>query len=152
MSENFLSKQWKPMGCKTIEKQNKTNKKNVFEWTVPLNDLGEFVQRFHTIVSSDRKMVFVFNTIIASSPDRHYCLVGGVVTERPEASKRGCACNLNEEMRNGGWGWLLTSWIREEEPPPPKATLESFSFLPGPLPWPDWTHVKGKTEITGWDV
>jgi len=69
--------------------------------------LGEFVQRFHTIVSSDRKMVFVFNTITetgASSPDCHYCLVGGFVTERAEASKRGCACNLNEEMRNEGWG------------------------------------------------
>ncbi len=55
-------------------------------------------------------------------------------------------------MRNRGWGWLLTSWIRDEEPPPPKATLESFSFLPGSLPWPDWTHVKGTTEITGWEV
>lgn len=112
---------------------------------------------FHTIPTlwTKKKKVFVFNTIIqtdVSSPDCHYCLGGGVVTERPEASKRVCVCNLNEEMRNGGWGWLLTSWIRDEEPLPPKATLDSFSFLPGPLPWPDWTHVKGKTEITGWDV
>lgn len=99
--------------------QNQTNKK-IFRWTVPLNCLWEFVQRFNTIYSTlfrhYRQMVFVFNTIIQtdiSSPDCHYCLGGGVVTERPEASKRVCVCAI--WMKKWGMGGGGDYWPPESE-------------------------------------
>lgn len=101
----------------------KPNKQKIFGWTVPLNCLWEFVQRFNTIYSTlfrhyrqKKKKVFVFNTIIqtdVSSPDCHYCLGGGVVTERPEASKRVCVCAI--WMKKWGMGGGGDYWPPESE-------------------------------------